>query len=100
MMMQGKCEGPRWLEQDSKHKLKRLRRAHLGGHDMVRKMDPGKHDMVRKVDPNGEASVRCRKCSGCPRCRLGQKLMNRCWPEEKATQEYGNLKIILELDEG
>ena len=45
---------------DSNHKLKRWRKAHLGG-----------HDTVRRVDPNGEALVLCRKCSGYARCRLG-----------------------------
>ena len=30
--------------------------------------------MVRRVDRNGQASVWCRKCSGCARQRLGPKI--------------------------
>ena len=58
--------------------LKRWSKAHSGG-----------HDMLRRVDPNGEALVWCRKCSGYARCRLEQKLMNRCWQECKDTKEKG-----------
>ena len=57
--------------------------------------------MVRRVYPHGEALVWCTKCSGYARCRLVPKLMNRCRPEKKDTDEYGNtLKIILKLEEG
>ena len=50
MNMPGTSEGPRWLEKDSNHKLKRWGMARLGG-----------HGMVRRVDPNGEALVWCRE---------------------------------------
>ena len=78
--MPGTCDGPRWPEKDSNHKMKTWGKAQLGG-----------HDMVKRVDPNGETLVWCRKCSGCTRCRLKAKLMNRCRPEKKATKEYGNV---------
>ena len=47
--------------------------------------------MVRREDPTGEASVWCGKCSGCARCRLGRKLMNRCRPEKIDTKEHGKM---------
>ena len=34
--MQGTCTGPKWLTEDSKRKLGRWCKSHLGGHDMVR----------------------------------------------------------------
>ena len=37
--MPGKCEGPRWLGNDSNHKLQRWSDRHLGGQDMVRRVD-------------------------------------------------------------
>ena len=61
--MPGTGERPRWLGKTPTKKLKRLGKAHLGG-----------HDMVRRVDPNGEALLWCRKCSGYAKCRLGPKL--------------------------
>ena len=51
MKMQGECEGPKWLKENSKHKLGRWNKTHLGG-----------HDMVRRVDRNGEAVIWRRKC--------------------------------------
>ena len=80
MKMPRTCDGQRWLEKNSKHKMKTWGKALLRG-----------HDMVRRVDPNGETLVWCRKCSGCARCRLEAKLMNRCRSEKKATKEYGNV---------
>ena len=45
---------------------------------------------MRRVDPNGETLVWCRKWSGCARCRLEPKLMNRCRPERKQLEDiYG-----------
>ena len=68
--------GPRWLEKDFNPKLKRWGKVHLGG-----------HDVVRRVDPDGEALVWCRKRTCHARCRLGPKLMGRCRPEKKDTKE-------------
>ena len=50
--------------------------SHLGG-----------HDMVGRVDRHGEALIWCRKCPGCARQRLGRKWMNRCKPENMDTKE-------------
>ena len=55
-------------------------------------MHLGGHDMVRSVDPHVEALVGCWKCSGCVRSRLGPMLMNRCRPEKNDTTEYGSKK--------
>ena len=44
--MQGKCAGPKWLKVDSKHKSRRWGNLHVGGHDMVRRVDP---DVVQEV---------------------------------------------------
>ena len=64
MKMPGKCEGPKvdgnGIQLPS---LEDWRQAHLGG-----------PDMVRRVDPNGEALVWCRNCSGY----AVPKLLNRC----------------------
>ena len=46
-------------EQDFNHELTRWGKAHVGG-----------HDMVRRGDPNGETLVWCKKCSGDAWCRL------------------------------
>ena len=40
MRMQGKCERPRWMEVEFNHMLNRRGKAHLGGHDTVRRVDP------------------------------------------------------------
>ena len=45
------------------------------------------HDTVRKVDPNGEALVWCRTCSGCARCLLGPKMMDRCTAEKREHEQ-------------
>ena len=71
--MSGKCEGPQWLGKDFNHTFGKMGKAQLGGYDMVRRV--------------GEALVWCRKCSGCPRCRLGPKLMYRCRAEKKDSKE-------------
>ena len=42
--------------------------------------------------------VRCRTCSGCARCCVEPKLINRCRLEKKDTKEHGQmLKITLKL---
>ena len=46
LKIQGKCEGPKLLQEDSKHNLGRWSKSHLGG-----------HDMVRRVDRNGETQI-------------------------------------------
>ena len=87
--MQGQCEGPKWLREDSKHKLGRCGKSHVGG-----------HDMMRRVDRNGEAFIWCRRCSGHARQRLGPKLMNQCKTEKMATRKCGHmLKRISPLEE-
>ena len=43
--------------------------------EKMRNLQLGGHDMVRRVDPNGEALVWCRKCPEYARCR--------CRPEDK-----------------
>ena len=76
--MPGTCKGPRWLGENAKHKLGRWGTSHLGG-----------HDMVRRVDRNGEALLWCSKCSVYARQRLGRKWMNRCKPENMDTTDDG-----------
>ena len=68
MKMPGKCEGPK-VDGNGIYlpSLEDWRQVHLGG-----------SDMVRRVDPNGEALVWCRNCSSYARRRLGPKLLNRC----------------------
>ena len=70
--------GSRVAGKDSNHKLKMWVERHLGG-----------HDIVRRVDRNGEALDLVWKVLGfCARCRLGPKLMHRCKPEKLDTQEH------------
>ena len=65
-------------------------RRHLGGHDLVRRMDM-----------QGEVLKWCRKCSGYARQRMGPNQMNCCRREQMGTEEYGNiLKIIQTLEDG
>ena len=87
MERQGKCAGPKYLVK----KGGRWRKVHMGG-----------HDMMRRVDTQGEALIWCRKCSsGHARGRLGPKLMNCCKPETMGTTEYGKiLERIQVLEEG
>ena len=56
MKEQGKRTGPKWLTERSKHKLTRWRKLHVGG-----------LNMVRRVDRHGEALIWCRKISGYAR---------------------------------
>ena len=65
-------------------------RRHLGGHDLVRRMDR-----------QGEVLRWCRKCSGYARQRIGLELMNCCYSEPMGTQGYGKmLKRIQVLEDG
>ena len=67
-----------------------LGKRHLGG-----------HDLVRRVNKQGEVLIWCRKCSGFTRPRIGPKLMNCCMPEQVGTKEHGNmLKRIQILEDG
>ena len=76
MNMPGKC-----TDQNSCQKFwKNGVRRHLGGHDLVRRMDR-----------LGEVLIWCRKCSGNARQRVGPKLMNCCRPEQMGTQECGRM---------
>ena len=81
MNMQGHVRGPRCLREDSRHKLNMCGMQHLGG-----------HDMVRRVNRNGEALMWCKKCSVCVRHQLGPTLMNRCKLENVDTKEYGRME--------
>ena len=86
MKMPGKCTGPKFLSKS----LGKWGRRHLGGHDLVRRMDR-----------QGEASIWCRKCSGHARQRMGPKLVNCCKQEQMGTKEYGKMmKRIQILQEG
>ena len=84
--MSGKCTGPKFLSKS----LEKWGRRHLGGHDLVRRMDT-----------QGEVLIWRRKCSGFARQRMGPKLMICCKPELMGTQGYGKmLKIIQVLEDG
>ena len=86
MKMPETCTGPKYL---SEH-LGKWRKRHLGG-----------HDLVRRVDGQGEVLIWCRKCSGYARQRMGPKLMNCCRPEQVGTTEHGKmLKRIQLLEDG
>ena len=66
------------------------RKRHLGG-----------HDLVTRVDIQGEVLIWCRKCSGNARQRMGPKFMNCCKPELVGTKEHGKmLKRIQILEDG
>ena len=54
-------------------------RRHLGGHDLVRRMDR-----------QGEVLIWCRKCSGYARQRMGPKLTNFCRLEQMDTKNLAN----------
>ena len=86
MKIPGKCTGPKFLSESTET----WRRRHLGGHDLVRRMDR-----------QGEVLTWCRRCSGYARQRMGPKLMNCCRPEPMGTQEYDRmLKRIQVLKDG
>ena len=71
MKTPGKCTGPKFLSQI----LEKWRRRHLGGHDLVGRMDR-----------QGEVLIWCRKCSGYAKQRMGPKMMNCCKQEQLGTQ--------------
>ena len=68
--------------------LETLGKRHLGGHDLVRRMDR-----------QGEVLIWRRKCSAYVRQRMGPKLMNCCKPEQMGTKEYGKLTKIIQTQE-
>ena len=72
-----KCTGPKSLSKN----LENLGRCHLGGHDLVRRMDI-----------QGEVLTWCRKCLGYARQRMGPKLMNCRKPEQVGTKECGKMR--------
>ena len=56
---------------------------------------------MRVVSASGETLIRCHKCSGYSRYRLGHKFVNRCRPESKSNKEYGRMKKRIDvLEEG
>ena len=85
--MPGKCTRPKFLSWSLE---KWRRRHHVGG-----------HDVVRRVDRRRKALIWCRQCSGYARQRMGPKLMNCCKPEPMGTQGYGKIpKMIQVLEDG
>ena len=87
MKMPGRCTGPKLLSKS----LGKWKRRHLGGHDLVRRMDRRREVLIWR-----------RKCSGYARQRMGPKLVNSCKPEQMGTKEFGNMmmKRIQILEEG
>ena len=85
MKMLGKCTGPKYLSTN----VGKWGKRHLGG-----------HDLVRRLDRQGEVLIWCRKCSGYARQTMGPKLMNCCKPEQVGTKEHGKvLKRIQVLED-
>ena len=76
MKLPGRCTGPKFLSKS----LGKWRRRHLGGHDLVRRMD-------RQC----EVLTWRRKCSGYARQRMGTKLINCSRAEQTGTTEFGNI---------
>ena len=60
MKMKGKCTGPKYRSKMLGKWVKR----HLGG-----------HDLVRRVDRQGQVLIWCKRCSGYARQKMGPKLM-------------------------
>ena len=71
MKVPGKCTGPKYLSIC----FGKWKKRHLGGHDLVRRMDR-----------QGEVLIWCRKCSGYARQKMGRKLRNCCKPEQVGTK--------------
>ena len=76
MKVPGKCTGPKCLSSC----FGKWKKRHLGGHDLVRRMDR-----------EGEVLIWCRKCSGYARQRIGPKLRNCCKLEQVGIKEYGKM---------
>ena len=76
MKMPCRCNGTKFLSKS----LKKLGRRHLGGHDLVRRMDT-----------QGEVLIWCRKCSGYARQRMGPQQVNCCILEPMGTKEFGKM---------
>ena len=76
MKMPGKCTGPKNVSEN----VGQWRNAHLGD-----------HDLVRRVDRQGEVLIWCRKCSGHARQRIRRKLVNCSKPDQVSTKEHGNM---------
>ena len=72
------------------NKLRKMGGRHLGGHDLVRRMDR-----------QGEALIWCRKCPGYARQRMGPELVNCCKLEQMGPKEFGKMmKRIHTPEEG
>ena len=82
MKMPERCTGPKLLSKS----LGKWSRRHLGGHDLVRRMDRQR-----------EVLIRCRKCSGYARQRMGPKLVNCCKLEQMGIEEFGKMMKIFKL---
>ena len=76
MKRPGRCAVPKYFC----HFFGKLRKPHLGGHNMVRRMDRQE-----------EVLIWCRKCSGTARQGMGPKLMNCCKQEQVGTRENGKM---------
>ena len=61
MKMPGRCTGPKFLSKS----LGKWGRRYLG----VR-------DLIRRMDRQSDVLIRCRRCSGYARQRMGPKLVN------------------------
>ena len=86
MKMEGKCVGQKCLMKDTEQKFRRPRKSHMGGHDVVRRVDgQGSFALVHKI-------------SSSARQRMGPKLMD-C-SQRRGTKEDGKIfKRILILEE-
>ena len=86
MKVPGKCTGPKYLSIC----FGKWEKRHLGGHDLVRRMDR-----------QGEVLIWSRKCSGYARQRVDPKLRNCCKLEQVGIKEYGKkIKKIQTLEDG
>ena len=61
----------------------------------------GGHDLVRRMDRQGEVLIWCWQCLGHARQRMGPKLIHCCMQEPMGTKDFGKmLKRIQTLEEG
>ena len=77
MKMPGKCTGPKCFSK----MLEKWGKRHLGG-----------HDLVRSIDRQGEMLIRCRKCSGSARQRMGPT-------RQVSTKEHGKMLKRIQIPE-